>query len=67
MKNNGLILFDIDGLIGSVEKSYRPLLRKTVYKFSSWEPNYQDIDRAKKKKGSVKNNWDLSSEFIKKY
>ena len=66
MKDNGLILFDIDGLIGSVEKSYRPLLRKTVYKFSSWEPNYQDIDRAKKE-GSFDNDCDLSSEFIKTY
>ena len=54
MNNIGLILFDIDGVIRSVENSYRLSLKKTVYQFCGWEPSYQDID------------WDLSLEFIKR-
>jgi len=47
LKNIGLILFDIDGVIRSVENSYRLSLKKTVCKFSGWEPSYKDIDCAK--------------------
>ena len=47
LKNIGLILFDIDGVIRSVENSYRLSLKKTVYKFTGWEPSYIDIDNAK--------------------
>ena len=66
MKNIGLILFDIDGVIRSVENSYRLSLRKTVYKFSGWEPSYVDIDNAKNE-GIWNNDWDLSLEFIKRF
>ena len=62
----GLILFDIDGVIRSVEKSYRLSLKKTVYKFSGWEPTYSDIDKAKNE-GIWNNDWDLSLEFIKRH
>ena len=65
MKNIGLILFDIDGVIRSVENSYRLSLKKTVYKFSGWEPSYVDIDNAKNE-GIWNNDWDLSLEFIKR-
>ena len=65
MKNIGLILFDIDGVIRSVENSYRLSLKKTVYKFSGWEPSYIDIDSAKNE-GIWNNDWDLSLEFIKR-
>ncbi len=65
MKNIGLILFDIDGVIRSVENSYRLSLKKTVYKFSGWEPSYLDIDNAKNE-GIWNNDWDLSLEFIKR-
>ena len=65
MKNIGLILFDIDGVIRSVENSYRLSLKKTVYKFSGWEPNYVDIDNAKNE-GIWNNDWDLSLELIKR-
>ena len=65
MKKNGLILFDIDGVIRSVENSYRLSLKKTVHKFTGWEPSYQDIDSAKNE-GIWNNDWDLSLEFIKK-
>ena len=65
MKNICLILFDIDGVIRSVENSYRLSLKKTVYKFSKWEPSYQDIDSAKNE-GIWNNDWDLSLELIKR-
>ena len=66
MKTLGLILFDIDGVIRSVENSYRLALKKTVYKFSGWEPSYVDIDNAKNE-GIWNNDWDLSLELIKRY
>ncbi|ABV51407.1 putative imidazoleglycerol-phosphate dehydratase [Prochlorococcus marinus str. MIT 9215] len=66
MKNIGLILFDIDGVIRSVENSYRLSLIKTVYKYSGWEPSYQDIDNAKNE-GIWNNDWDLSLEFIERF
>ena len=65
MKNISLILFDIDGVIRSVENSYRLSLKKTVYKFSGWEPSYIDIDNAKNE-GIWNNDWDLSLELIKR-
>ena len=61
-----MILFDIDGVIRSVENSYRLALRKTVYKFSGWEPSSLDIDKAKNE-GIWNNDWDLSLEMIKRY
>ena len=66
MKNIGLILFDIDGVIRSVENSYRLSLKKTVYKFCGWEPSYIDIDNAKNE-GIWNNDWDLSLELIKRF
>jgi len=66
LKNIGLILFDIDGVIRSVEKSYRLSFKKTVYKFSGWEPSYIDIDNAKNE-GIWNNDWDLRLEFIKRF
>ena len=66
MDNVGLILFDIDGVIRSVENSYRLSLKKTVYKFTGWEPSYIDIDNAKNE-GIWNNDWDLSLEFIKRF
>jgi len=65
LKNIGLILFDIDGVIRSVENSYRLSLKKTVYKFTGWEPSYIDIDNAKNE-GIWNNDWDLSLELIKR-
>ncbi len=65
MKNIGLILFDIDGVIRSVENSYRLSLKKTVFKFCGWEPSYIDIDKAKNE-GIWNNDWDLSLELIKR-
>ena len=62
----GVILFDIDGVIRSVENSYRLSLKKTVFHFCGWEPSYQDIDNAKNE-GIWNNDWDLSLELIKRF
>jgi len=66
LKKISLILFDIDGVIRSVEDSYRLSLKKTVDKFSGWEPSFQDIDSAKNE-GIWNNDWDLSLELIKRH
>jgi len=66
LKNIGLLLFDIDGVIRSVENSYRLALTNTVYKFCKWEPSYIDIDSAKNE-GIWNNDWDLSLELIKRH
>ena len=66
MNNIGVILFDIDGVIRSVENSYRLSLKKTVYQFCGWEPSYRDIDNAKNE-GIWNNDWDLSLELIKRH
>ena len=65
MDNIGIILFDIDGVIRSVENSYRLSLKKTVFEFCGWEPNYKDIDNAKNE-GIWNNDLDLSLELIKR-
>ena len=66
MNNIGIILFDIDGVIRSVENSYRLSLKKTVYRFCGWDPSYRDIDNAKNE-GIWNNDWDLSLELIKRH
>ena len=43
LNNIGIILFDIDGVIRSVENSYRLSLKKTVYRFCGWEPSYRAV------------------------
>ena len=66
MKSKGLILFDIDGVIRDVSKSYRLAIKKTVYFFCGWEPSTLDIDNLKNE-GIWNNDWDLSLEMIKRY
>jgi len=61
-----VILFDIDGVIRSVENSYRLSLKKTVFEFCGWEPSYKDIDNAKNE-GIWNNDWDLSLELVNRY
>ena len=66
MNNIGIVLFDIDGVIRSVENSYRLSLKRTVFEFCGWEPSYRDIDNAKNE-GIWNNDWDLSLELINRY
>ncbi len=66
MKNRGLILFDIDGVIRNVSNSYRLAVQKTVYEFCNWKPSAKEIDTLKNE-GIWNNDWDLSLELIKRY
>ena len=66
MKEKGLILFDIDGVIRDVSQSYRLAVKKTVYSFCGWEPSSLDIDNLKNE-GIWNNDWDLSLELIKRF
>ena len=66
MKNIGLILFDIDGVIRDVTNSYRLAIQETVNFFSGWRPSIEDIDSIKSE-GCWNNDWDLSLEMITRY
>ena len=62
----GYILFDIDGVIRDVSRSYRLAIQKTVLFYTNWEPLIEDIDLLKGE-GIWNNDWDLSYELIKRY
>ena len=66
MRNSGLILFDIDGVIRDVTNSYRLSVQKTVLKFCNLEPSTYDIDELKNE-GIWNNDWDLTLELIKRF
>ena len=66
MNNIGLILFDIDGVIRDVSKSYRMAVQETVNFFSGWRPSLEDIDFIKNE-GCWNNDWDLSLEMINRH
>jgi len=66
LHTKGLILFDIDGVIRDVTKSYRLCVQKTVLKFCSWEPSTFDIDELKNE-GIWNNDWDLTLELIERF
>ena len=66
MKNIGLVLFDIDGVIRDVTKSYRLAIQETVNFFCRWRPSIEDIDSIKSE-GCWNNDWDLSLEMIKRH
>ena len=64
LKTQGFLLFDIDGVIRDVTKSYRSAIKETVHQFGKWRPKTEDIDNLKLK-GIWNNDWDLSHELIK--
>tara|TARA_B100000965_G_scaffold206754_1_gene172644 strand:- start:2324 stop:3118 length:795 start_codon:yes stop_codon:yes gene_type:complete len=66
MKNIGLVLFDIDGVIRDVTNSYRMAIQETVFFFCKWKPSIKDIDSIKSE-GYWNNDWDLSLEMINRY
>jgi len=66
LQTKGLILFDIDGVIRDVTKSYRLCVQKTVLKFCNWEPSTYDIDELKNE-GIWNNDWDLTLELIERF
>lgn len=60
-----LLLFDIDGVIRDVGRSYRLALAETVAHFSGWRPTPETID-ALKAEGRWNNDWDASLELLRR-
>ena len=60
-----LLLFDIDGVIRDVGRSYRLAVTETVAHFSGWRPTPEIID-ALKAEGCWNNDWDASLELLRR-
>ena len=63
-----MVVFDIDGVIRDVSKSYRRAIADTVeyYTARAWRPTMEDIDRLKAE-GIWNNDWQASLELIYRY
>ena len=66
MNTRGLLLFDIDGVIRDVEKSYRLAIQETVNHFCGWKPTINSIDQLKSE-GIWNNDWHASMQLIKSH
>ena len=64
----GLIIFDIDGVVRDVSKSYRRAIADTVahYTKDAYRPTMEEIDSLKAE-GVWNNDWKASQEFIKRW
>ncbi|MFA5930857.1 MAG: TIGR01548 family HAD-type hydrolase [archaeon] len=62
MKFNSII-FDIDGVLIDVSKSYRQAIQKTVETFTGILPTPEEIQKYKER-GGLNNDWDLSEAII---
>ena len=60
-----LLLFDIDGVIRDVGRSYRLAVTETVAHFSGWRPTPGIVD-ALKAEGCWNNDWDASLELLRR-
>ncbi|MXW40570.1 MAG: TIGR01548 family HAD-type hydrolase [Synechococcus sp. SB0668_bin_15] len=60
-----MLLFDIDGVIRDVGRSYRLAVTETVAHFSGWRPTPETID-ALKAEGRWNNDWDASLELLRR-
>ena len=60
-----LLLFDIDGVIRDVGRSYRLAVTETVAHFSGWRPPPGTVD-ALKAEGRWNNDWDASLELLRR-
>jgi len=59
----GLLIFDMDGVLVDVTGSYRQTVIQTVKHFTGIEVTNQDI-QALKNRGGSNNDWDLAVEMI---
>ena len=66
MNSRGFLLFDIDGVIRDVTRSYRLAIQHTVNYFCNWKPELENIDNLKAE-GIWNNDWEASYELIKRY
>ncbi|MCP9849127.1 TIGR01548 family HAD-type hydrolase [Cyanobium sp. Morenito 9A2] len=60
-----ILLFDIDGVIRDVSRSYRRALSETVQHFSGWRPSAAAID-ALKGEGRWNNDWEAALELLRR-
>ena len=60
---NPLLIFDIDGVLVDVSKSYRIAIKKTSEYFTKQEIGFQKIQDYKNK-GRLNNDWDLTEAII---
>ena len=70
-KENGMlavVVFDIDGVVRDVSKSYRRAIADTVEQFSNgaYRPTMEDIDELKSE-GIWNNDWQASQELVYRY
>ncbi|MBS3100767.1 histidinol-phosphate transaminase [Candidatus Woesearchaeota archaeon] len=61
---NLLLIFDIDGVLVDVSKSYRLAIKKTVEYFTGRSTSFEEIQEYKNK-GGLNNDWDLTEAIIK--
>lgn len=63
-----VVVFDIDGVIRDVSKSYRRAIADTVEQFSNgaYRPTMEDIDELKSE-GIWNNDWQASQELVYRY
>ncbi len=59
-----LLIFDIDGVLVDVSKSYRIAIKQTVEYFTGKEITLEEI-HALKNKGGYNNDWDAAEELVK--
>lgn len=60
----GLLIFDMDGVLVDVTASYRQAVVETVRHFANAEITNQQI-QARKNRGGANNDWDLALELIR--
>lgn len=61
---NPLLIFDIDGVLVDVSKSYRTAIKKTSEYFTNKKINFDEI-QIFKNKGGLNNDWGLTEAIIK--
>ena len=61
---NPLLIFDIDGVLVDVSKSYRVAVKKTTKYFTGKNVSFEKIQKYKNK-GGLNNDWDLTEAIIK--
>ena len=61
---NPLLIFDVDGVLVDVSKSYRVAIKKTSEYFTKKEIDFEEIQTFKNK-GGLNNDWDLTEAIIR--
>lgn len=61
---NPLLIFDMDGVLVDVSKSYRAAVKETVKYFTGRSINFEEIQEYKNK-GGLNNDWDLTEAIIR--